>query len=511
MNNKRKISPHPPIDSYQRIPVRKNDDITLKIERLGSEGEGIGHVDGFTIMVPGALPGETVGCHVLTVRPRYAAGKLMEIQKTTNEVKENDTQSHFASGPSFNASKTEFQRVTPECPLFGKCGGCQLQHMSYEAQLRFKTSKVREDLRRIGHFTEEELSAVRFEDTLGCPEEYHYRNKAQFPIREVNGQTEAGFFRLKSHALLPVHDCRIQTQAANDLIEKIVLLARKLNLSPYEEENGKGLLRHVLIRQTLHEGASQLSVLFVLNADSLPEESLWISQLQEWGVTSFSLNVNKRRDNVILGAQTVTLFGEPYVLADIGALTYKVAPTAFLQVNTPMTKVLYDKVKDFLALTPEETLWDIYCGAGTIGLYLASAARAVYGVEVVPEAIENARENAALNGITNAEFFVGKAEEVFPEKLRQGLVADAVVLDPPRGGCRPELLKALLAMQPAKIVYVSCEPSTLARDLHVLCHEGTDISTSMDHFLGYTLSAVCPADLFPQTSGVETVVLLNRK
>lgn len=469
-------------ESQRKAPVEKNQEIELEISGLGNNGEGIGRYQGFTIMVPGLLIGERAKVHIVQVRSRFAFGKPVKILRESKD------------------------RITPKCPLDGKCGGCQIGHLKYEAQLSYKRSKVREDLIRIGHFTEEEVDAVLAEKTLGMPEGnyLHYRNKAQFPIREVDGKAQAGFYAPRSHRLLPTEDCRIQSEKANELIHCIMEEVREKGLSIYSEETGKGLLRHVLIRTA--EETKQVSVCFVINGKTIPDTASWAMFMQQHEVTGFSLNINRDNTNVILGRETIPIYGSLHIEDKIGDLTFRISPASFYQVNASQMKVLYQNALELAGLTGEETVWDAYCGTGTISLFLAQKAKKVYGVEIVPDAIVNAKENARINHMDHAEFFVGKAEEVIPEKYyKEGIKADVMVVDPPRSGCEEVLLRTFMEMQPKRIVYVSCDPATLSRDLDILCHRSEDGKAA------YQLEAVRTVDLFPNTIHVETVCLLSRK
>ncbi len=468
------------------IPVCKNDEIEMSFTDLGDKGEGIGRYKGFTVMVPGALPGEIAMVRIVQVRTRFAFGKLIKLIHRSPD------------------------RIVPSCPLDGKCGGCQLGHLSYESQLSYKRDKVKQVLTRIGHFTEEEIEAKLAESTLGMKDHgqegaayFHYRNKAQFPVQIVDGKAEAGFYAPRSHRLLPTEDCRIQSEKANELIHEIMNCVRDLSLSVYDEESGRGLLRHVLIRTS--EATGEISVCFVINGKTIPNLDRWKDFMRTHEVTSFALNINTANTNVILGTQTVAVFGSMEIRDIIDGLTFRISPPAFYQVNARQMQVLYRKVLEFADLSGSETVWDAYCGIGTISLFLSRKAGHVYAVEIVPEAIENARVNAELNQITNVDFFVGKAEKVIPDLYEnQGVSADVIVVDPPRAGCDEALLKTLRQMAPQKIVYVSCDPATLARDLDYLCHGSeTDGAT-------YTLAKAQTVDMFPNTSHVETVVQLSK-
>ena len=458
-------------------PVKKNQEILLTIDDLGSKGEGIGRYEGFTVFVEGALPGEVVWVRIVQVRKSFAFGKLMKVMEASEE------------------------RVEPACFLAGKCGGCQLCHFSYDGQLRFKRDKVRQVLERIGHFSPEEVESVLAVNTLGMAgsDWLNYRNKAQFPIQKAEGQVQAGFYAPRSHRLLPVMDCKIQSKTANALIKRIVAFMQKNNVSVYDEEKHEGLVRHVLVRNGYFSG--QVSVCVVINGKKLLKSELWVQLMQDLKVDSFSININTEKSNVILGPETRLIYGTPYIEDMIGDLLFHISPASFYQVNPVQTAVLYGLVLEMADLSGDEVVWDAYCGIGTISLFLAQKAKKVYGVEIVPAAIEDAKMNARLNNMDNTEFYVGKAEEVIPSLYKeQGIRADLMVVDPPRAGCDGALLRTFMDMAPEKIVYVSCDPATLARDLDILCHQGQ-----------YRLEKVQAVDMFPNTGHVETIVLIQKK
>lgn len=451
-------------------PVEKNRDIELEILSLGSKGEGIGRFEGFAIFVPGALPGERILAHIVQVKSGYAFGKLLRILEASPD------------------------RIEPRCPQAGKCGGCQLSHLSYEAQLRYKREKIGDVLKRIGRFEGVELPPV-----LGMTDPLHYRNKAAYPVAcTADGPVTAGFYATHSHRILPADDCYLQKETANRLLPLIRGKACELMLPAYDEETHTGLLRHILIRSA--EKTDECSVCFVLNGKKLPAADAWCRFFEEQGVTSFSINLNREKGNTILGSETVTLFGKPQITDELDGLLFEISPVSFYQVNPLQTEVLYRTALEFADLRGDETVIDAYCGIGTISLFLARRAGKVYGIEIVPEAIENARRNAERNGIRNAEFFVGASEDEMPKLVEQGVRPDVVVVDPPRSGCDRKLLESICKVMPEKLVYVSCDPATLARDLDILCHE----------FGAYTLEKVQGVDMFPMTSHVETVVCLRR-
>lgn len=461
----------------QQAPVAKNEDVTLTCEALTEQGEGIARYKGFTVMVPDFLPGEEAKVHIVQVKTHYAYGKVQ--QRLTDSA----------------------DRVVPTCPLYGKCGGCQISHMSYEAQLRFKRDKVSHCLTRIGHFTKDEVDQVLASCTLGMESVLHYRNKAQFPVQMAadGSRLEAGFFAPRSHRLLAMYDCQIQSEKANELLKAVVQTARSLGTSAYDERTGEGLLRHVLIR-TAH-GTSMTQVCLVINGKSLPHQKEWIERMRASGASSLSLNVNTRRTNVILGSETVTLYGEPYMTDEVGGLKFHISPASFYQVNPVQMEVLYQTAIRMADLSTDCTVFDLYCGIGTITLFTAAHAKRVVGVEVVPDAVRNARENAALNGLSNVEFYEGQAEKVVPSLLQQGIRADVMMVDPPRAGCDAALLQTILDYPPQRLVYISCDPATLARDLDILCHGKGN----------FQLVKAQTVDMFPFSHHVETVCLLSRE
>lgn len=453
------------------MEYRKNDIVTLEIVDCGTDGEGIGKADGFTVFVKDAVIGDTVTAKIMKAKKNYGYGRLMEI---------------------LNASP---YRVEPVCPSARQCGGCQLQAVSYEEQKVFKEKKLRGHLERIGGFTN-----LPMEPLIGMDEPYHYRNKAQFPVgRNKEGKIVTGFYAGRTHAIIENRDCALGIPENKDVLDRVIAHMEKYNIAPYDEATGKGLVRHIFVRYGFFTG--ELMVCLIINGQDLPHQRELVEKLCEIpGMTSISLNMNKKRSNVILGDKVKTIWGEDYITDKIGDISYEISPLSFFQVNPKQTWKLYSKALEYADLHGEETVWDLYCGIGTISLFLAQKAKFVRGVEIVPAAIEDARRNAKLNDIGNVEFFVGKAEEVLPaEYEKNGVYADVIVVDPPRKGCDEMLLKTILKMQPKRVVYVSCDSATLARDLRFLCDNG------------YELKKVCGVDQFPQTVHVETVCLLSKK
>ena len=453
------------------MEFRKNDIVTLEIVDCGTDGEGIGKADGFTVFVKDAVIGDTVTAKIMKAKKNYGYGRLMEI---------------------LNASP---YRVEPVCPSARQCGGCQLQAVSYEEQKVFKEKKLRGHLERIGGFTN-----LPMEPLIGMDEPYHYRNKAQFPVgRNKEGKIVTGFYAGRTHAIIENRDCALGIPENKDVLDRVIAHMEKYNIAPYDEVTGKGLVRHIFVRYGFFTG--ELMVCLIINGQDLPHQRELVEKLCEIpGMTSISLNINKKRSNVILGDKVKTIWGKEYITDKIGDISYEISPLSFFQVNPQQTWKLYSKALEYADLHGEETVWDLYCGIGTISLFLAQKAKFVRGVEIVPAAIEDAKRNAQINHIENVEFFVGKAEEVLPREYeKNGVYADVIVVDPPRKGCDEMLLKTILKMQPKRVVYVSCDSATLARDLRFLCDNG------------YELKKVCGVDQFPQTVHVETVVLLSQQ
>ena len=453
------------------MEFRKNDLVTLEIEDCGIDGEGIGKADGFTVFVKDAVIGDTVTAKIIKAKKNYGYGRLMEVLKPSP------------------------YRVEPKCEFARQCGGCQLQALSYDQQLVFKTNKVKGHLERIGGFTD-----IPMEPIIGMDELFHYRNKAQFPVgRNKEGKIVTGFYAGRTHNIIENRDCALGVAENKEVLDRVIAHMEKYGIEPYNEATGKGLVRHVLIRYGYF--TKEVMVCLILNGNKLPKEEQLVKSLCEIpGMTSITINVNKKHSNVILGEEIRLLWGQEYITDRIGDISYQISPLSFYQVNPMQTQKLYAKALEYADLHGQETVWDLYCGIGTISLFLAQKAKFVRGVEIVPAAIENAKENAKLNGLENTEFFVGKAEEVLPREYKKnGVYADVIVVDPPRKGCDETLLETMIEMNPERIVYVSCDSATLARDLKYLCERG------------YELRKVCPVDQFGMTVHVETVVLLSQQ
>ena len=452
------------------IPVEKNKIYEMQIDALGSNGEGIGRIDGYTVFVEGALPGEKISVLIVKVKKNYGYGKLMEILEVSPERRE------------------------PMCPVAKQCGGCQLQHLSYEAELAYKTREVKDVMERIGG-----IRNVEVKPALGMENPWRYRNKAQFPVGRGKDGCAIGFYAKRSHRIVDTDQCFLQNACNDEIIGIVRAFLNEFNIPLYDEEKHKGLVRHILTR--IGRNSGEIMVCIVINGKKLPNSDILVERLKAVeGVVSIVLNVNKEKTNVILGQKIITLWGKDTITDSIDGIKFEISPLSFYQVNPIQTEVLYGKAVELAGLKGEETVLDLYCGIGTISLFFARKAKKVFGVEIVPEAIADAKKNAARNGITNAEFAVGAAEEVIPRLYKEeGITADIVVVDPPRKGCDEKLLETILQISPEKIVYVSCNPATWARDLAVL-KEG-----------GYELKEVQPVDQFSHSVHVEVVSLLQKQ
>ena len=508
---------------------KKNDLVTVTVEDIGTEGEGIGKVDGFTLFIKDAVPGDVVTAKIMKSKKNYAYARLEKVE----------TPSPF--------------RALPPCKFYRQCGGCQLQAISYEKQLEFKQKKIRNNLLRIGGFSQEFVDE-KMEPIVGMEEPLHYRNKAQYPVgTDRNGNLITGFYAGRTHDIIANTNCLLGAPENQEILETILQYMRETKVTAYDERTGRGLVRHVLIRKGFTSG--ELMVCIVINqrpagegkecgkAQWLPKQGKLIQALSKIpGMTSISVNFNAENTNVILGREVRTIWGGPTIydvihVRDMQAegypftgdsLNFKISPLSFYQVNPVQTEKLYSLALEYAGLTGKETVWDLYCGIGTISLFLARKARQVYGVEIVEQAILDARENAERNGIENAKFFVGKAEEVLPayyegrleapedaphlqasagvkpeesgdaKQVNDMLHPDVIVVDPPRKGCDEACLSTMLKMQPSRIVYVSCDSATLARDLKILCDGG------------YEIRKIRGVDQFGMTVHVETVVLLSQ-
>ena len=462
--------------------MNKNDIVTVEITDIGVSGEGIGHVDGYTLFIKDAVIGDVVEAKVMKAKKNYGYARLMKV-----------------------ITPSEY-RVEPKCAFARRCGGCQIQEMSYDRQLVFKDQKIRGNLERIGGFTKDQIDTV-MQPVVGMEHPFGYRNKAQFPFgTDKEGNPITGFYAGRTHDIIANTDCALGVEQNKEILEIILQYMRENKIKSYDEKTGKGLIRHALIRYGFK--TKEIMVCLVINGKKLPKAERLIEKLiQIEGMTSITISPNTRRDNVIMGDSYEILWGQGYITDYIGNVKYQISPLSFYQVNPVQTEKLYGLALEYADLKGDETVWDLYCGIGTISLFLAQKAKQVYGVEIVPQAINDAKENAKINAIDNAEFFVGKAEEVLPEYYAEyerehngeTAHADVIVVDPPRKGCDETLLETIVKMQPEKVVYVSCDSATLARDLKYLCANG------------YEIRMCRGVDQFPQSVHVETVVLLSQQ
>ncbi|MEG0377419.1 MAG: 23S rRNA (uracil(1939)-C(5))-methyltransferase RlmD [Eubacterium sp.] len=444
--------------------MKIKDQFEMELMDITHSGEGIGREDNMIVFVDGGVPGDKVEVEITTLKKTYAIGKILRLVEPSKA------------------------RIEPECQYFSKCGGCQLLHMSYAEQLRIKGKMVKDALERIGDFKDKEVKPV-----LGMENPIRYRNKAQYKIDKKG----MGFYEKKSHHIIAIDDCLTQPESCKDVIKTMNALVKDANLSIYDEKTHKGYLRGVLQRTNL---AGENMITIIVNGKSLSQKEIFIEAIQNGipNVKSIFVNINTTKGNAILGKKSVHVYGQMRLEECIGDRHYAISPNSFFQVNSLQTKVLYDLVKEMADLKGEETLFDLYCGAGTIGLYLADKAKELYGIEMVGDAVLDARENAQLNKIENATFIEGKAEFETPKLIEKGVKPDVIILDPPRKGCEPELLSMINQTKTSKVVYVSCNPATLARDLRIMADYGYEIGT------------IQPVDLFPGTGHVETVVKLSR-
>ena len=461
--------------------MQKNELVTGTIEDIGINGEGIGKVDGYTLFIKDAIIGDVVEAKVMKVKKNYGYARMMNI-----------------------LTPSPYRVKQPKCPMARKCGGCQIQEMEYDRQLAFKEDKIRGNLMRIGEVPAEVLDQA-MEPIVGMDNPFHYRNKAQFPIgTDKEGHIITGFYAGRTHSIIPNTDCALGVEVNEIILKQILAFMEEYKISAYDETEHKGLVRHVLIRYGFV--TKEIMVCLVINGDRLPHGDILAERLAKIeGMTSITLSINKEKTNVIMGSQIEPLWGKTYITDYIGNVKYQISPLSFYQVNPIQTEKLYGLALEYAGLTGKETVWDLYCGIGTISLFLAQKAKEVYGVEIVPQAIEDARNNAKINGIENARFYVGKAEEVLPEYYAQyekehgkKAHADVIVVDPPRKGCEESLLQTMVDMEPERIVYVSCDSATLARDVKFLREKG------------YELARGRGVDQFGHTVHVECVVLMSR-
>ena len=449
--------------------IEKNKVYTAECLSLGSEGEGIVKIDGFTVFVNGMLPGEKGKILIVKVKKSFGYGKLTELIEPSPE------------------------RAVPPCPYYKTCGGCSIQHMSYKAQLEFKRNKVRDCVERIGG-----IFGAEYPETIGMDEPWRYRNKAQYPVgKDRDGKTVIGFYAPRSHRITDIDGCMLQMDGSEKIIEITRKYIEKYNVPVYDETAHSGLLRHVITRTSRSTG--EMMVTFVINGKNLPHSGELIEELRKTGyVASVALNINREKTNAILGDKSLTLWGKDTIRDEIGGVKFDISSLSFYQVNPVQTEKLYGLAIDAAGLTGRETVIDVYCGIGTISLLAAKKAKTVHGIEIVERAVEDAKANAVINGIENASFEAGKAEDILPKMYAEGTRADVIFVDPPRKGLEPSVIEAVCGMEPDRIVYVSCDPATLARDIKWLGAHG------------YEFQEATPCDMFPWTGHVETVVLLSK-
>ncbi|MCL1950927.1 MAG: 23S rRNA (uracil(1939)-C(5))-methyltransferase RlmD [Turicibacter sp.] len=454
----------------KELPVQKNGEYSAQVESLTHDGLGVARVEGFPVFLSNALPQEEVLFSPTLMKKNFAFGRVVDILKESP------------------------QRVTPLCPIYKQCGGCQLQHLAYPAQLEEKQQLVASHLARIG-----KLDAQLVLPTIGMEEPWRYRNKTQVPFgKDELGNVVAGFYKRRSHEIMDMGECLIQTEITDAIVRTVKELSQEFGIEPYDESSMTGIIRHLVVRIGFKTG--EIMVTFVTKGKKFPYKDEVIERLlKEYkNIKSIAQNINLKATNVIFGDETRILYGEPYIYDELDGIRFAISPRSFYQINPIQTEILYKKAVEFAGLTGNEIVFDAYCGIGTITLFLARHAKKVYGVEIVPEAIADAHSNARLNGVENVQFEVGKSEAVIPKWLKEGIIPDVIVVDPPRKGCEKSLLEAFIEVAPKRIVYVSCDSSTLARDLAILA-EG-----------GYEVQAVQPVDMFPQTNHIENVALLTR-
>ena len=477
--------------------MKKNDEFVVAIEDMSEDGAGIGRVDGYIWFIKDTVIGDVVRAGVMKMKKTYGFARLIEVVEPSKD------------------------RVEPRCPVARQCGGCQLQMMDYEAQLRFKERKIYNNLKRIGGMenlrlpgeecgsedegagTGERAGAdgrkiVRMEPIMRMEEPWRYRNKAQFPFGvSKDGRVITGFYAGRTHSIIENEDCLLGVEENREILRIVREFMEEFGVKPYDEEGHRGLVRHCLIRKGFATG--EIMVCLVVNGRKVPKDEVLVERLRQVdGMTSISLCVNMEKTNVILGDEVVNLWGPGYITDYIGDVKYQISPLSFYQVNPAQTVKLYGTALEYAGLTGEETVWDLYCGIGTISLFLAQKAKKVYGVEIVPQAIEDARRNAEINGIDNVEFFVGKAEEVLPREYeKNGVYADVIVVDPPRKGCDQVCLDTIVKMGPKRVVYVSCDSATLGRDVKYLGERGFEVER------------VRGCDMFGMGGHVESVIMMQ--
>lgn len=452
------------------IPIEKNKEYIIEVESVSSDGNGVAHIDGYAVFVPNSVPGDVLKILAVKVKTNYGYGKITEIIKPSAD------------------------RTDSRCEVFQKCGGCNFMHISYPEQLEIKKGFVADAISRLGGFKDVEVSEI-----IGMDEPFRYRNKMVFPFgKNKDGDIIFGFFRERSHDIIPLSDCMLGNKIYFEILSEVKSYMKKYGVEPYNEARHTGVVRRVFIRESYHTG--EIMVVVSANADTLPESDKLIGNLRKISdkIVSIVLNIHTKKNNLVLGEKNTLLFGKPVISDSICGLEYEISPHSFFQINPVQTEKLYKKAIEYADIDTEDTVLDVYCGIGTISLYAAQYAKKVVGVEIVPQAIENAKENALRNNVANAEFYAADAQELVPKLINDGVKPDVVILDPPRKGSDEDTLSAVASANPKRIVYVSCNPATLARDMKFLAQ------------LGYKPEKVSAVDMFPQTCHVESVVLMSK-
>ena len=453
----------------EEIIIDKNREYIIKIDSYGHEGEGVGKINNFTMFVKGAIKGETVKIKLIKVNKTYGIAKLLEVIVPSQH------------------------REKPVCSIYKRCGGCNLQHISYIEQLNFKTQRVKDVMERVG-----KLEDAKIHNTIGMEFPYNYRNKVQLPVGSIDSEVVVGFYAPRSHDIINMEHCYIQSKLGDKIIHILKEWMKENKIKSYDEKTHSGIIRHIMLREGFR--TKEVMVVIVTNGAKLPNAKSLVQKLREniLNLKSVIQNINEDKTNVILGQKSITLWGQDTISDYIGDFRFNISPLSFFQVNPIQTEVLYNKAMEYADLNGDEIVFDAYCGTGTISLFLSKKAKMVFGVEIIPQAIENANENKKENNIDNVEFIVGKSEEEIPKLIKSGINPDVIVLDPPRKGCEESLLHAIAEAAPKKIVYVSCDPATLARDLRIL------------EDLNYRAVEIQPVDMFPQSAHIETVVKLTK-
>ena len=457
------------VKNHEEIIIDKNREYIIKIDSYGHEGEGVGKINNFTVFVKGAVKGETVKIKLIKVNKTYGIAKLLEVIVPSQH------------------------REKPVCSIYKRCGGCNLQHISYPEQLNFKTQRVKDVMERVG-----KLENTKIHNTIGMEFPYNYRNKVQLPVGSIDSEIVVGFYAPRSHDIINMEHCYIQSKLGDKVILILKEWMKENKIKPYDEKTHSGIIRHIMLREGFR--TKEVMVVIVTNGAKLPNAKSLVQKLREniLNLKSVIQNINEDKTNVILGQKSITLWGQDTISDYIGDFRFNISPLSFFQVNPIQTQVLYNKAMEYADLNGDEIVFDAYCGTGTISLFLSKKAKMVFGVEIIPQAIDNANENKKENNVNNVEFIVGKSEEEIPKLIKSGINPDVIVLDPPRKGCEESLLHAIAEAAPKKIVYVSCDPATLARDLRIL------------EDLNYKAVEIQPVDMFPQSAHIETVVKLTK-